>query len=76
MYGEGAGAGIYVQRSEFITSWRIALYKNYLLFIILKLKIPPFRSAGNGTSAHAVYRFSDSSVIKHTAHNSFICMCC
>ena len=38
--------------------------------------MPPFWSAGNGTSTHAGYRFSDSSVITHTAHNSFICMCC
>ena len=38
--------------------------------------MPPCWSAGNGTSTHAGYRFSDSSVIIQTAHNSFICTCC
>ena len=38
--------------------------------------MPLFQSAGNGTSTHAGYRFSESSVITHTAHKSFICMCC
>ena len=38
--------------------------------------MPPFQSAGNGTSTHAGYHLSNSSFITHTANNSFICMCC
>ena len=43
--GGGAGVNIYVQRSEFNTSQRIALYKNYLLLLC--------RSVGEASDRHA-----------------------